>query len=205
MRQKTITLYQFDELPTEKAKEKARDWYRSASVGDSFWSESILEEDAPTILKHLGYCDPRILYSGFWSQGDGACFTGTWYSSDCKPAALKQHAPEDKELHRIADELGALIAAHPGMSATLTHRGNYQHEMTISFDVEFDDETDDETAAAEAARDEAAEEFKELSRDLMRWVYKTLEAEYEYQNSDEQIDEAMRANEYEFTIDGNRE
>lgn len=32
----------------------------------------------------------------------------------------------------------------------------------------------------------------------------TLEQEYEYQNSDEQVDEAIRINEYEFTAEGKR-
>jgi hypothetical protein len=197
VRQVTQTIYKFKEL-NDAAKEKAREWYRRASAGDSFWSEYILDDDAPTILKHLGYCDPKIQYSGFWSQGDGACFSGSWYSSDCKPSALKDYA-RDKEIARIAEELGGLIAAHPGMSATLTHRGHYSHEMGISFDVEFDeeDETDDGTKLA------CEEEFKELSRDLMRWIYKTLETEYEYQNADAQVDENIICNEYEFDEEGN--
>ena len=37
--------FQYDEL-SDAAKEKARDWYRSASAGDDFWSESVLEDDA---------------------------------------------------------------------------------------------------------------------------------------------------------------
>ena len=37
-REITITLYQFDELPTEKAKERARDWWRSSGT-DLAWSE----------------------------------------------------------------------------------------------------------------------------------------------------------------------
>ena len=39
-------------------------------------------------------------------------------------------------------------------------------------------------------------------RDFAQWIYDGLEAEYEYRQSDEVIDEAMIANEYEFTEDG---
>jgi hypothetical protein len=198
MRQKTIDLYQFDEL-NDKAKEKARSWYRETSADDTFWSEHILEDEAPALLKRLGYCDPKIQYRGFWSQGDGACFSGTWYSSNCKYAEVIKDYAHDKEVARIADAFGTLLFAHPGMSASLTHRGHYPHEMSISFDVEFDAEDHDSSDDAQAE-----EEFIELSRDLMRWIYKTLEEAYEGANADEQVDENIRCNEYEFTIDGDR-
>lgn len=38
----------------------------------------------------------------------------------------------------------------------------------------------------------------------MRWIYRALEAEYEYQDSDGQVDETIKANEYEFEEDGSR-
>ena len=44
----------------------------------------------------------------------------------------------------------------------------------------------------------------ELSRDLMRWIYRTLEKECDWQNADEQVDENIRCNEYEFDVDGER-
>lgn len=34
------------------------------------------------------------------------------------------------------------------------------------------------------------------------WIYRQLETEYDYQNSDEQVDESIIANEYEFTEEG---
>lgn len=37
MKTKTVVLYLFDELPTAKAKECARDWYREMSSGDDWW------------------------------------------------------------------------------------------------------------------------------------------------------------------------
>lgn len=41
-------------------------------------------------------------------------------------------------------------------------------------------------------------------REFADWIYSRLEAEYEYQNADEQVDESIRINEYEFAEDGNR-
>jgi hypothetical protein len=39
----------------------------------------------------------------------------------------------------------------------------------------------------------------------MRWVYRRLEAEYNWLQADEQVDESIRCNEYTFDEDGNRE
>jgi hypothetical protein len=45
-------------------------------------------------------------------------------------------------------------------------------------------------------------EFRDLMRDFADWIYKGLEAEYDYRMSDEAVDEAMEVNEYEFTEEG---
>jgi hypothetical protein len=44
----------------------------------------------------------------------------------------------------------------------------------------------------------------ETMRDLARWLYRRLEAEYDYQLADAQIDEALRASGHTFTDDGHR-
>jgi hypothetical protein len=55
-----------------------------------------------------------------------------------------------------------------------------------------------------AAQDKAFGEVRNALHSLMDWLYRTLEKEYEYHNSDEQIEESIRINEYEFDEDGNR-
>ncbi len=44
----------------------------------------------------------------------------------------------------------------------------------------------------------------ELLRDFAHWIYRQLEQEWDYQNTDEQVDESIQANEYEFDEDGVR-
>ncbi len=44
--------------------------------------------------------------------------------------------------------------------------------------------------------------IEQALKDFAYWIYKQLEQEYDYQNSDEQIDESIRANEYEFDEKG---
>jgi hypothetical protein len=48
------------------------------------------------------------------------------------------------------------------------------------------------------------DDVTELMRDFARWIYRALEREYDYQNSDEAVDEMIRANGYEFEEDGAR-
>lgn len=119
MRQETVTrtLYQYDEL-SDSAKERAAQWYSEASAWDTFWSESVIEDFA-TIAGFCGWdinqrpvklvnggtrYEPAVYWSGFWSQGDGACFEGEWKASAVNAKGLREHAPVDKELHRIVRE-----------------------------------------------------------------------------------------------------
>ena len=39
-------------------------------------------------------------------------------------------------------------------------------------------------------------------RSLADWFYRQLEQAWEYENSDENVDETIRINEYDFTADG---
>ncbi len=50
----------------------------------------------------------------------------------------------------------------------------------------------------------AEEEVTEALRDLARWLYRRLEEEFDYLNSDEAVDEAIIANDYSFTAAGQR-
>ncbi|WP_232517471.1 MULTISPECIES: hypothetical protein [Acetobacter] len=44
----------------------------------------------------------------------------------------------------------------------------------------------------------------DVLRDLARWLYRSLEKEWDYQSSDEAVDDAIRVNEYTFTAGGDR-
>ncbi len=89
------TVYQFPEL-SEAAKEKARSWYRELGPHDDWWDA--VYEDFERVCEILGIrlkttpvrlmgggtrAKPCIWFSGFWSQGDGACFEGYWSHGLC--------------------------------------------------------------------------------------------------------------------------
>lgn len=209
MRIEEIQVYTFNEL-SESAKEKARDWYRSASAGDDFEAECVFD-DAVTIAGILGIDiatqtvrlmngstrqKPRIYYSGFWSQGDGACFEGSYAYAAGASKAIRSYAPNDKDLHAIADGLQAAQRKHfYQLTASVAHSGRYYHEHSTTISVE--DNRDSWRDIGDAESDVA-----DLLRDFMRWIYKQLESEWEFRNSDEQVTEMIECNAYEFTADG---
>jgi hypothetical protein len=75
--EKTVTLFTFDELEGH-AKDRALETLRRFATGDSFWHEGITEGDAKECAKLAGFDIDRVMFTGFWSQGDGACFEGAW-------------------------------------------------------------------------------------------------------------------------------
>jgi len=210
MRIKETKVYKYAEL-SDAAKEKARDWYREASAGDNFFAECVTDSFVEE-LNALGF-DTRekdISWSGFWLQGDGAAFGGSWRACDFKPDALLADRlteypgakPDcsNKELHRIAAEIRACKDAgltYAGIS--VSNRGFYmsldsaEHDQPLS--VEDSDDYPEVCADNEAR-------FIEAARDLARAFYKALESECEYVNSDEVVAENIEVNEYEFTEDG---
>ena len=179
-------VFQFDEL-SDAAKEKARDWWREASAGDNYFSEPTIDEVKGDIGKALGFDISEVYWSGFSSQGDGACFVGTWRAADVNARALQQYAPQDKKLAQIRKAMRAFARAHRNNTANIAHRDRYCH--AYSTDIEADQDT---------------ETFAEIARDFMNWIYRSLEKAYEYENSNEQIDDCMSANEYTFTESGKR-
>jgi hypothetical protein len=204
-REISVKIYEFDEL-SDRAKERAREWWRKGAFDDGLWDDATIE-DAKTCLAFAGFAIKEILYTGFSSQGDGACFTGTWMAEDTKdPRKMKSHAPQDTELHAVAAEMFAIKKLCRKAAATITHTGRYYHKYSVDFEFDFPlaAGSDEARARAEALEDQLRERIKEAARRAMQWIYDQLEKEYDYQNSDEQVDYVLRENEYEFTEDGER-
>lgn len=205
------TVYQIDEL-SDEAREKARLWYRRGGFDYEWWD--FVYDDFERICTILGVelhtrpvrlCGggtrrkPSIWFSGFWSQGDGACFEGDYSYAKHSSAAIRAYAPTDEELHRIADALAEIQRRNFfQLRACATHRGRYYHEYCMEISVERDSPVYQEMTAT------AEDDVTEALRDLARWLYRQLEEEFDGLNSDEAVDEAIAANEYSFTAEGRR-
>ena len=204
-------VYDIEEL-RESARESARAWYREACL-DHDWFDFVFE-DFQTICGILGVTlstspvklmgggtrdKPQLYFRGFWSQGDGASFSGSLCHARGAAKSIRSHAPLDTELHRIADVLQAVQKRNFfGLTADIQQRGNYYHEYTMAIAVERDSPT------GQAMTDDAEDSVTEALRDLARWLYRQLQREYEHQTSGVVIDEVIAINDYTFTAEGRR-
>ena len=208
MRTQTINIYKFDEL-SDEAKQTAIESARYMDVEVFEWWDSSYESfaDAADLFgldirqtrKSLmggGHrYDPAIYFSGFSSQGDGACFEGYYAYKKGALKAIKQAFPADSELIRIVRDLQALQQRNfYQLTATTKHRGCYNHSGCMDITVD--------RADGKAFSDDDEESLKQLLRDFADWIYSELEDEYDYLTSDEAVVESLTANEVEFTEDG---
>ena len=205
------TVFTVDEL-SGAAKENARIWYRDQGLHDEWYD--FVYEDFETICRILGITlktspvrlygggtrdKPHVWFRGFSSQGDGASFEGQYSHAKGAAKGIRAHAPKDRELHRIADELhDAQRRNFFQLNASIRQRGNYCHEYTMAIEVERDSPT------WQSPTDGAEDALIEALRDLARWLYSQLRCEYEHQTSDAAVDEALNVNAFSFTAEGKR-
>lgn len=193
MRKVCVKIYKYDEL-SDSAKGAALEGMRYCNTEYLEWYEDVFY-DARRMATLMGIEISSIYFSGFSSQGDGACFEGSYYYKAGSVKAIKSEAPKDTELHRIAGELYALQRKYfYRLQASVKHQGLYSHEFCTQIDVECSD--------GAYPGIETADALTEILRDFMRWIYRQLKQEFDYLTSDEAIEETIKANEYEFTKDG---
>jgi hypothetical protein len=148
------TVYRLDEL-SGTAQEKARARYREGAFDHDCFE--FVYDDFERICEILGVelktravglmgggtrQERCIWFSGFWSQGDGACFEGRYGYAKGARHTIRDHAPRDGELHRIAGALHAVQRRNfYQLHAAISHRDRYCHEYTMVIAVERDSPT----------------------------------------------------------------
>ena len=188
MKQVTVikTYGTFKELTKErKAKEIKK--HRDINVNYDWHTDTI--SDFKDTLEILGFKNVRIEFSGFWSQSDGASFTGEFYlpsDDDTLEMRLDKFKSEYPWIYEIDEDLfesfldfdlsgdvyNETLNIYP-----ICHR--YSHSNTITCDNDS---------------------VKKFARSFSDLIYERLEKEYEYLTSDEQVIETIISNEYEFLI-----
>lgn len=214
---KEITVYKWEEL-SQKAQEKARQWYLDGM--DYEWWEGVYEmaiEDG----RELGFYIDKIYFSGFSSQGDGACWIG---QVDVRQW-LEKH---------VADSIGVsawcqLIQEDVvGKHLQVTQSGRYNHENTMQFgDVvdRTDDYEDDWKMELPSifkgmdvqhlfdiivtdpdchikSTEALTQAIEESAKDYARDIYQRLREEYDFLTTDEMMLDHFEANDYHFTNEG---
>jgi len=198
-------VFTFQEL-SEKAKKSARDWYREDALSYEWYG--LIYGDFVDICEILGIslkirkgskAYPCIWFSGFSSQGDGACYEGSYSYAKDSCAKIRAHAPQATELHRIADSLQAAQKANfYQLKASIEHSGRYYHAGCMNIAVERD------SPNYQAIAGDSEDQVIEALRDLANWLYQALESEHDWLLSDECVDESIIANQYTFTESGKR-
>lgn len=176
MREETVTtkIYKFDEL-SENAKEKAREWFRQGALDYEWWD--CIYDDAERIGLKISHFDTDHHDIG----GD--------IKYSCVDTASK-----------ILKEHGASCDTYVLAEQFLK---DYQ---TLEAEIEsieaLDDPSDAMLDRSSMAKDEMEDLEKEFKYALLQEYLATLQREVDFRLSDEQIDESILANEYEFTEDG---
>ncbi len=173
MRTITTTLYQFSELSTVAQARAIAD----SQAAYEFYPDTDWHKDD---LIAAGFIEPTIHYTGFGSQGDGACFDATI----------------DKERFLIGKYEVLKDVDFELKIRTINH--SYYHEKTRDVEAVIYDATDEE----EALISYLEADIERLRLDMCHKIYTDLQADYDYQLGAESIADHLELNGFEFTEDG---
>jgi hypothetical protein len=189
----TQTVYKFSELG-ERAKQFALETERATLDVDY----SHVLQDADHIAGLMGIIiatdtngEPKIRFSGFCSQGDGASYGGTYGYRKNSVYEVEGYAPKDDELKRIAKGLreAQKQAGYKIQYAISWYNGGYCHSNTMRFDL----------LSAPTMQVDIVEQ---LLKDFADWIYKQLEKCHDDESSEEVIADYFEANDVWFTVQG---
>jgi len=185
----TSVVCKFEELSESNQAQVIENYYDINT--DYEWWECEFE-DYKAIGEIFGINISNIFFSGFSSQGDGACFDGEYSYNKQAIKKIKEYASTDTELHRIAKDLQTIQSRYfYGLTASVKQSGHYFHAYCTNIEV-YDNIHEEYYGGDEITR---------LLRDFMNWIYKSLEKQYWFLVSDEAVKETIECNEYDFDVE----
>lgn len=188
---------------SDEVKQELIEKYRDINVSHDWWDfcyENFTEE-----MCSKGIDVDQIFFSGFWSQGDGAVFTGRISYEDFKKFMEVHDLVKDFEWASFFADLNELAVGirsdHRGYTLETTlhdHTGNpYFEEDGLRY-VTYD--------TMQTLFSEHCVEFEERITDILRGyadkLYRKLEEEYYYLVSDEVVWDTIEANELHLQHEG---
>lgn len=169
------TVFEYDEL-SDKAKDKARDWYRERAL-DYDWWDSIYEDAANIGLTIKSFDLDRSRHA----TGEFKYFGG---AEQCASLILKEHG-KDCETFKTASKFLAELD-------------------TLNKEIEAVDGDDQTNCEYEVWQDKRGLLCDDFLNSLLEDYSIMLQHEYEYLLSDEAVEESIRCNGYTFTELGKR-
>jgi len=184
-----ISIYTIDEL-SEQAKQKAIDQHKDF-LADNWEAENSLDYHKEELEK-FGYNNVKILFSGFSSQGDGACFTA---DIDIKKWIEAHDLNDLRKLYNYSDNF----------SFSITHQSRYYYATSTTVVWGFYSEIDYSNNDKEQAESEAEQLLEVIKAERERLgndIYQTLRDDYFAEIADDYVLEDIRLNEYQYLSDG---
>lgn len=194
---KTIDLWSYKDA-SDTLKDIILEKHRYLNVEHDDWSEYCIELQAEEMEEH-GFVSPEIRFSGFSSQGDGACF-------DIKSFDAGRYIKEN-----TLQEQFPLITKYPeaifGYIRENSHSHHYCHSNTRYFELNIEETELPETMATEFNEYEkeasAFEKHVEQTREeLSNSTYSNLSNVYYSHLEDDSVADMLEANEYLFDENG---
>jgi hypothetical protein len=212
------TTYTYQQL-TDEAKEKVKQWWCEHGIWDDWYDDTYerFKEEGYA----LGFVIDKMSFTGFYSQGDGACWEGqidvaTW---------LKTHTEDS-----IARDAWCALIAEDFCNKhfSIHFRGHYSHSNTmtcVGWDwVDAHGEEDylyltkpsifqgmhykelhnliRSTDFPYTDPNDIEQAGFESAKDYADELYKQLREEYEYLTSEESLIESCEANDWQFNEEG---
>lgn len=216
---KTVNVYEYGELSV-KAKETAKSKYLSFLEDTGRWRGTVYE-DARTIGRLIGIKIKNIRFFDIDSQSGSAVYSGEYVSKNAVLEAVKNYAPLDETLHSIASEfdrirseiirlLNVNVSDDVHRSAIFytvvnmaSQCSSLNKNMVFSPWVYKEFGYDDlPFENRRAIQDLVSEQLSKALTDFAHWIFKTLQAQWEYETSEQAFIEACEANSWEFTENG---
>lgn len=185
------------------------DRYRGINVDYQWWDG--VYENFTERMKGIGINVTEMYFSGFCSQGDGACFEAGLMGDGL--TYLDHHHAGEYPMIRKLIEMGGSI------SVGCRQRGHCYHEYSASFSSDCDKFYQVMTSRSEL-QDAVIEQWDNLLdaemckfdtavtdkwREYMKELYRELEAEYDHLTSDETVWDSIVANDLDEDDEDERE
>jgi hypothetical protein len=204
--------YSFDEL-SQEAKQNAINNNRDAEV-DFDWWDPIIEEFEKN-MEEIGMKEVKCEFSGFYSQGDGASFTG-WVADNKKfleSIGINPFKSQKRTLSSEKFEVAFIDFCDRIYIKINRDSSRYFHHNTVSAEVELDSSEDEieldlglgaiVTLQVQELCDKIQPGITEWAREKSKNLYRELEKCYEDLTSDEGIASNLRSGYYRFDSNGN--
>ncbi len=204
--------YTFDELSPE-AKKNAIEKNRDYDIESYDWWENIIDEFTRG-LEEIGMTRVDCQFSGFYSQGDGASFTGrvednkkflkaVGVTTELIGLGNKPSPKFENVLNEISDNIYITIERnssrhyhHETISALVEVDGEDEIQLDLGLDMVIEIDVNEMCGKIETAiTDWARKKSKEL--------YKELEDHYEELMSDENVEANLKSGGHTFDEEGN--